>query len=125
MSRTVVLVGHCGPDMFMLKSAVGRVVSDAPIETINDRTALAPHLNGENVLLVNRVLDGDFDGVSGIELIRSAAGSDDPPITILISNFPESQAEATAAGARPGFGKQDLYAEETAKILRDAAGASG
>lgn len=122
MNRTVVLVGHCGPDMFMLKSAVGRVVPDAPLETVNDSASLAPHLSSGSVLLVNRVLDGGFDGLSGIELIERAAGGDDPPISILISNFPEAQAEAVAAGARPGFGKQDLYAAETAETLRDAVG---
>ena len=33
-TRTFVLVGHCGPDMFMLKSAVMRHVPGARIETV-------------------------------------------------------------------------------------------
>jgi len=122
MSRTIVLVGHCGPDMFMLKSAVGRVVPDAPIVTVNDGAALAPLLCAGSVLLVNRELDGDFGTTSGIELIQRAAQGDDAPVMLLISNFPEAQAEAAAAGARPGFGKTALYAAETAEILRDAVG---
>ncbi len=118
-TRTVVLVGHCRPDVFMLKSAVGRVVPDSPIETVNDSAALAPHLTSDRLLLVNRELDGDFETTSGIDLISRATQPDDAPIAILISNFEEAQRDAVAAGARPGFGKRDLYAPETAEILRD------
>ena len=119
-TRTVVLVGHCGPDVFMLKSAVGRVVPDAAIEIVNDAVALGPHLAPDRVLLVNRVLDGDFETTSGIELIERAASGDDAPITILISDLEDAQSQATTAGAQAGFGKRGLYAEETATILREA-----
>ena len=121
-TRSVILVGHCMPDKFMLKSAVRRLVPGADIVTVNDAGKLAEHASSQSVLLVNRVLDGQFDTRSGIELIETLAAADDPPVAILISNHEDAQAQAVAAGARPGFGKSDLYASTTAEILRDAVG---
>ena len=121
-TRSVILVGHCMPDKFMLKSAVRRLVPGADIVTVNDAGKLAEHASAQSVLLVNRVLDGQFDTSSGIELIETLAAADDPPVAILISNHEDAQAQAVAAGARPGFGKSDLYAGTTAEILRDAVG---
>ncbi|MCP3905901.1 MAG: hypothetical protein GY715_19935 [Planctomycetes bacterium] len=120
-TRTIVLVGHCGPDMFMLKTAVSRAVGAVPIESINDAETLAPHLHGKTVLLVNRVLDGAFPSDSGIDLIGEVADGADAPTCILISNLPEAQERAIAAGAMPGFGKNALYDATTAEILREAA----
>ena len=37
---------------------------------------------------------------------------------MLVSNFEDAQAEATAAGAEPGFGKNDLFDERTGRLLR-------
>jgi len=39
---------------------------------------------------------------------------------MLISNFPEAQDHAVAAGALRGFGKTQLYNDSTAKLLRQA-----
>lgn len=119
--RTFVLVGHCGPDMYMLRTAVSRSVPGAKLVTANDQESLRAHLAPNAVLLVNRVLDGRFDDEGGIGLIRQIAALPDPPLMMLISNFAEAQEEAVAAGARPGFGKKELYAEATAQRLRDAA----
>ena len=130
-AKTIVLVGHCGPDMFMLKSAIKRAVPEAAREPVNDAQTLETYLNDGALLLVNRVLDGKFDtggdSESGIELIGSIAGRDgnspnNQPAMILISNYEESQQEAVAAGAIPGFGKSDLYEQSTTDILRKAAG---
>ena len=122
-SKTIVLVGHCGPDMFMLKSAIGRFVPGAPIETVNDAKTLNDYRNPGAVLLVNRELDGEFSTPSGIELIREVCAGDDPPAAVLISNFEEAQAQAVEAGASEGFGKSELYDEQTGQILnRLAAG---
>lgn len=58
--------------------------------------------------LINRILDGD--GSPGLDLIRSIkadpALSDVP--TMLVSNYPEAQAQAVALGALPGFGKAEI-----------------
>ncbi len=118
-SRTIVLVGHCFPDRFMLKTAIKRAVKGVAIEKVNDRAALETHLHSGSVLLVNRELDGAFDTSNGIELIEGLAAHDDAPIMLLISNFEEAQAQAVEAGARPGFGKGDLYETQTAELLRE------
>jgi len=121
---TFVLIGHCGPDAHLLKNAVARAVPGAAIVFANDAAALRPHLNGDGVLLVNRVLEDGFDTESGIELIRELAqdGGGDKPAMLLVSNFAEAQQEALAAGARPGFGKRDVFSERTLQLLREAAG---
>ena len=121
--HTIVLVGHCRPDLFMLRAAVSHALPEARIEAVNDADALASHLRSDCLLLVNRALDGRFADGDGIEFIRRALQADDPPVAILISSFAPAQEQAVAAGARPGFGKSDLYDEKTAQILRDAVGA--
>jgi hypothetical protein len=121
-SRTFVLVGHCWADRLGLKSAVEGAVPGARIEKANDMSALGGRTGSTAVLLVNRVLDGRFETESGVDLIRRLAQGEDPPTTVLVSDYPEAQAEAVAAGARPGFGKSQLHEERTARILRQAAG---
>jgi len=102
----IVLVGHCGPDVFLLRNAVRRAAPDAEISAVNDERELRERLRDGDVLLVNRVLDGRFDAESGIDLIRSLS-SRFP--TLLVSNLEDAQREAVDAGALPGFGKSDLY----------------
>ena len=118
--RTVVLVGHCGPDMFMLKTAVGRALPEATLVSVNDVDALSEYRTPEALLLVNRELDGRFHSQSGIDLISEIARQTDGPVMILISNFEDAQAQAVAAGARPGFGKSQLYDKSTTDILSGA-----
>ena len=118
--RTVVLVGHCGPDMFMLKTAVGRALPEATIVSVNDDDVLGEYRTPEALLLVNRELDGQFDTQSGIELISEIAQQTDGPVTMLISNLQDAQAQAVAAGAKPGFGKSQLYDSSTIDILTGA-----
>lgn len=118
--RTVVLVGHCGPDMHMLRTVVSRSVPGASIVAANDEASLARHLDAGSVLLVNRSLDGDFDAEDGVDLIRRVRSAAGAPEAMLISNYAESQAAASAAGAMPGFGKSQLYAAATAEAIRKA-----
>jgi len=117
----VMLVGHCGPDAIMLKTVVQRALPEASVELVNDQESLDAALAGDVVLLVNRELDGAFHvGTGGIDLIRQLAQSDSPPPMLLVSNFEEAQSEAQAAGAMPGFGKSNLYHEDTTQRLKNA-----
>lgn len=118
--RRVVLVGHCGPDVFRLKAAITRAAPGAEIHVAHDENELPEHLSSDSVMLINRVLDGGFSDGSGIELMSQLASADDPPVLILVSNFPDAQAKAEAAGALPGFGKNELDDEATASLLRQA-----
>ena len=120
----VVLVGHCGPDAWMLKSMLGRAAPGRPIEMVNSEKDLEASLDDAALLLVNRVLDGRFGSDSGIELIGSLASrGDGAPPMILVSNLPDAQEEGEKAGALPGFGKSDLYAPETIDRVQQALGA--
>ena len=119
----VVLVVHCTPDAFMLKSMVERVLPGTEVHSINDDGALSDHHGEEVVWLVNRVLDGAFSvGESGLELIQSRVNAIPGAKVMLISDLDEHQATAEDLGARPGFGKKGLYEEGSASRLRDAAG---
>lgn len=106
------LVGHCGPDASMLRSAIRRAVPAATFAEARDDASLAPHRTDRSAWLVNRALDGDFGVADGIELIARERGA---VRTALVSNFPEAQRAAEAAGAMPGFGKSELNSESTAR----------
>ena len=70
------------------------------------------------LILVNRKLD--IDGGDGMDIVRRLCADDKTnaiPV-MLVSNYPEFQAEAGALGAKPGFGKSDLGRPETLDKLR-------
>lgn len=65
------------------------------------------------LVLVNRLLD--VDGTPGVEVVK-AIKSDEAFASVpvmLVSNFPDAQQAARAAGAEPGFGKAELSSPET------------
>ncbi len=118
---TVLSVGHCTPDAWMLRTAVQRVLPDAEVHPVNDETELRERIAGSKgpmVLLVNRLLDGRFPHGDGIELIESHGGGS--VAAALISNLDASQASAAAVGGVPGFGKTALNDAGTAEKLRNA-----
>lgn len=119
--KSILLVGHCGPDAWMLRSMAQRAVKGSDVFMVNSKSDLDTHLPNAGLLLVNRVLDGSFGSDSGIELIRSLSTNDVPPM-MLVSNFEDAQAEAEAAGARPGFGKRDVNSPQTLELVRTAMG---
>lgn len=118
---TVLSVGHCTPDAWMLRTAVQRVLPDAEVLPVNDEDELRERIEGSTgpmVLLVNRLLDGRFPHGDGIELIEAHAS--DPVAALLVSNLEESQAAAESAGGVAGFGKTALNDASTADRLRSA-----
>lgn len=122
LKRKVVLVGHCGPDASMLRSAISRAVPHVLVSLANDERRLEEQLSPDSLLLINRVLDGGFCcdcGVGLIELLSRRAGS---PSMMLVSNYADAQERAVAAGAKRGFGKTQLYNDATAELLRQAIG---
>lgn len=121
MSKRIVLVGHCGPDTSMLKSALRSVAPEAVIAVADSEEELARLAPGSDLLLVNRVLDGDFGVSEGLEL----AGRHPGPAFMLVSDYAEAQARAEAAGARPGFGKRQLRSELMRSRVRAALGLDG
>jgi two-component system chemotaxis response regulator CheY len=114
----VVLVGHCGPDEWMIKAAVGRSLPNASIEMAHNDTELDTFVTEGSLCLLNRVLDGDFEATHGQDLIKAILTKVARPM--LVSNFKEAQVEAVAAGALPGFGKSELNVPQTVALLQEA-----
>lgn len=125
-TKKVVLVGHCGPDASMLRSAVRGAVTDAAFESVNDDEALAGAMDGADLALVNRALDGTFSAADGVELIERLASrrSGGRPVLMLVSNYEDAQARAVEAGAAEGFGKLTMYDDAAKERLRRALGVS-
>lgn len=109
MPRQVLSVGQCGPDHSsisrFLKSNFDVVISTA--DTIAD--ALYDLRAAKyDLVLVNRKLDADYsDGSELIRLMKADPLLMELPV-MLVSNYPEHQANAVALGAEPGFGKLEL-----------------
>jgi response regulator RpfG family c-di-GMP phosphodiesterase len=102
-------VGQCSFDHGSISRHLGKVYdaevtrADAGIEAM-----AAVRKGGFDLVLVNRLFDAD--GASGVEWIRSLKA--DPATAhvpvMLVSNYPDAQAEAVREGALIGFGKADL-----------------
>lgn len=112
----VVLVGHCGPDSHLLKRAVADAVQGAAIVMNTEEKSLWN--SSANLLLINRVLDGWYSDDSGLRLIAEAKKRGVP--ALLISNYPEAQAAAVAAGGAPGFGKSEARTDKATRAIRGA-----
>ncbi|MDG2021691.1 MAG: hypothetical protein P8J59_07050 [Phycisphaerales bacterium] len=124
-TTTVLLVGHCTPDNWMLRTAVARVLPDAVFESVNDEEFLKKRVResaGPVVMLVNRMLDGQFPHADGIRLLEHHASS--AAVGMLVSNLADAQDSAREVGAVEGFGKTALNDDETAVRLRNADAAA-
>jgi len=121
MFKRVVLIGHCGPDSSYLRMTISRVSREISVSMVDDEIELQKIIDeGADLLLVNRELDYGFKESEGVEIIARLHGAHPDLKMMLVSNFPESQAEALAAGAMPGFGKRELGSERVANLIREA-----
>lgn len=123
MTKRVLAVGNCSYDHGNISAAI-RKHFDAEVAAASDADEAITALTGQafDLVLINRLLE--YDRSSGVDLIRrikSDPGLGDPPI-MLVSNFPEAQAEAVDAGAVLGFGKKALDSSETIARLRPHLG---
>ena len=121
MAKKIVLVGHCGADSAYLRIAVGSAAKDATIVAADDSSDLNRALqDGADLVLVNRQLDYGFPTEEGVELIRSLREKHPNLSYMLVSNYPEAQEAAVAAGALPGFGKREIGSPRVKELLRAA-----
>ncbi len=105
--KNILSVGQCSFDDGNISRAIlGRY--QAAIATAATRQEAFAWLkaNQAAVVLVNRLFDEDGD--SGIDFLREAKAAHPGTAFLLVSNLPEAQAEAQAAGAVAGFGKAEL-----------------
>lgn len=118
----VLLVGHCGFDSGSLTRAATTALPGATVKRINDYAALTRTLDQrpDALLLINRQLDGRFSEIGGPDGVALIGALEPRPRCLLISNFPEAQAAAEAAGASPGFGKSDLGSGTDTKTIEAA-----
>jgi two-component system, chemotaxis family, chemotaxis protein CheY len=115
------LVGHCTPDSSHLTMAVTRAIPGAKVTRVTDEAGVRKLLEqGVDLLLVNRAMEPGYAEGDGNVYIRNLVREKVAPRLMLISNYAESQAQAVADGALPGFGKSDLMSETTAARLREA-----
>ena len=121
MSKKVALVGHCGPDSSYLRMAVSRAARGIDVVAADDDRELQRQLkDGVDLLLLNRVLDYGFEQTEGAALVRKLRAEYPDLKMMLVSNYPEAQAEAVAAGALPGFGKREIGSPRVAELIRNA-----
>jgi two-component system, chemotaxis family, chemotaxis protein CheY len=120
MPKKVLLVGHCGADGSYLRSAVRAAAGEAAVMAADDEDSLNAALGGGvDLILLNRVLGG-FEPSGGVEQIQRLRLSNPDVKLMLVSNYPEAQAAAIAAGALPGFGKRDIGKPAAVTALKNA-----
>jgi CheY-like chemotaxis protein len=118
LMKHIVSVGQCYADGPALERAIVSRFQAQVLHVDTADQALA-HLNngGVDLVLVNRIFDAN--GESGIDFIRRLKS--DPATrhipVMLISNYPEYQAQAQEFGAAPGFGKNALGEPEMVAAL--------
>jgi len=125
MGKTVVLVGHCGPDSSFLRMAVSSAERGITVSMADDSQELKAALDaGVDLVLLNRELGWGFDHPMGVDVIKLFRAAYPGTKFMLISNYAEAQAAAVAAGGVPGFGKREIGQPRVAQLIREALGVS-
>jgi len=124
MSKLVLDVGNCGPDHSAIKRLVEGNFNAQVHQAHGPEDTMAMLLaHNYSLVLVNRKLDQDYsDGLEIIKQIKARPEYQDLPV-MLITNYPEHQDLAVAAGAKLGFGKLQFGLPETREKLRAVLGA--
>jgi CheY-like chemotaxis protein len=118
MSKRVLDVGNCVPDHTAIRSMLERSFGAEVAQSHGpDDTLALLREQPFDLVLVNRKLDQDYsDGLEIIRAIKQDTQLSEVPC-MLITNYPEQQEVAVAAGAEYGFGKKELHAEATQQRL--------
>lgn len=125
MGKKVVLVGHCGADSSYLKLSVRQADPEADAVIAHSAEELKQHLDaGVELVLFNRQLDYGFSSYEGVDVIRDIRKSHPNAKLMMITNYPEAQAAAIAAGALPGFGKRELGSQRVKDLLKQTLGST-
>jgi CheY-like chemotaxis protein len=118
MSKRILSIGQCSVDHAAISALVKKQFGAelVPAETAADALAALEHEKFE-LVMVNRKLDVDY--TDGIDVIRRIKA--DPRLSavpcMLVTNYPEHQEAAIAAGAEPGFGKLAYHEPATREKL--------
>lgn len=114
--KNVLSLGQCSFDHAQIVRAFKDLAQIVPVA--DEQTALQLlEQKSFDLILVNR--EFDENGASGIEFIKSHLpvfrGKKIP--VMLVSNYPDAQAQAVEAGALPGFGKADMSPKKMEQIV--------
>ena len=121
MAKKVLLVGHCGPDSTYLRMAVKQAGTEAHVVGADDQESLCRAIEaGVDLILFNRELGYGFDVTLGADLIKDLRPNYPDLKMMLVSNYPQAQAAAVAAGALPGFGKREIGSPRVTQLLGEA-----
>ena len=121
--KRVLDVGQCSPDHWSIKHLLEGELGAEVIQAHSLSQALELLRQSPfDLVLINRKLDADYS--DGLEIIRQIKTDDTLATTpvMLVSNYPEYQQQAVAAGAEMGFGKAELGASATREKLLAALG---
>ncbi len=119
MTKRVLDVGQCNPDHSAIRWLLERSFQAHVVRTHELLDTLqALREQAYDLILINRKLDIDYS--DGMEILRELKAN--PELSqipvMLVTNFPEYQAAAVAAGAVPGFGKDELNQPQTVEKLK-------
>lgn len=123
MAKRVLCVGQCQPDHGAIRALLTSHF-EVELDQAHGRDDTLAALRGGHydLVLVNRKLDRDYsDGIEIIRTIKADLDLADVPV-MLVTNYPEHQDAAVAAGAERGFGKQQFDRPETTARLAPILG---
>ena len=123
MPKRVLDVGQCGPDHATIQAYLKRHFDCEVVQTHGADDTLEQLKNDRfDLVLVNRKLDADYsDGIEIIRQIKTGTATAVVPV-MLVTNYPEHQEAAIAAGAMRGFGKLEFERPETRERLAAVLG---
>jgi two-component system chemotaxis response regulator CheY len=123
MPKRVLDVGQCVPDHATIRAYLTRNFDCEVVQTHGAEDTLAQLKSGGfDLVLINRKLDADYsDGVEILKLIKADNAISNVPV-MLVTNYPEHQDAAIAAGAVRGFGKLEYDRPETKEKIAAALG---
>jgi CheY-like chemotaxis protein len=124
MPKRVLDVGQCGPDHAAIRRFFAANFDDVEIEQTQgaDDTLASLRHRHFDLVLVNRKLDEDYsDGIEIVRMIKRDPAIAAVPV-MLITNYPEHQEAAIAAGAVHGFGKLEYELPATKEKIAAALG---
>ena len=124
MAKRVLDVGNCDPDHGAIRAMLTREFGVEVVRAYQGSDALEQLRGGKfDLVLINRKLDIDYtDGLDIVKQLKADEQLSTIPV-MLITNYPEHQQTAVAAGALHGFGKQQLHTAETRERLTEVLGA--
>lgn len=123
MAKRVLDVGQCGFDHGSITRLLRSNFNAEVLAAHSAEDAVQQLATGNfDLVLVNRKLDADHsDGMAIIERMKSDPATRAIPV-MLVTNYPQYQQAAVAAGADPGFGKNQLDDPATVELLRKYLG---